>query len=445
MKKFLAIIAITFLVASCNTTKKTETKTSSWETTKVETNSWKTENPKKEEEKKEEKVEDKKEEPVKKQEWPQVMLKKVIIIGDKNCKVCEEIKNTPEQIAQWLKTNAIFKNVDIKTYDVSDKQAQKIMEENELTWVPVILADTNEVIKGQKDPTLRKTKAWLYAAPGALYDYKLKKYLEEVGSLCTNKKDDDGDGKIDCKETSCLQTNPQACKAEIEKLQKEALKKRQEAMEKKLAWIKSDRPKVDLYVMSYCPFGTQAEKPFLGIMKKFKDVADIDVKFVQYVMHTSQGEWEENLLQYCIKTTQKEKFVPYLECFLQAGDSKWCLKKAKIDEAKVNSCIAETDKKFKIKEKLADKTQRFPEFPIDKETALKAWVQGSPTLVINWLKIDGVDRTEKGFAEIICKTFKTQPAICKDLSKFSTKSYKPGFGFDNTQSSWASAASCGTN
>jgi Skp family chaperone for outer membrane proteins len=66
---------------------------------------------------------------------------------------------------------------------------------------------------------------------------------------------------MDCEENSCLQTNPKACEAEIKKLQDEYRKKQEEAMkeakklqEKKLAKIKSDRPKIDLYVMSYCPF-----------------------------------------------------------------------------------------------------------------------------------------------------------------------------------------------
>jgi protein-disulfide isomerase len=199
-----------------------------------------------------------------------------------------------------------------------------------------------------------------------------------------------------------------------------------------------------LYVMSYCPFWTQAEKPYLSIMKKFKDVADVDIKFVQYVMHKDQKEWEENLLQYCIKTTQKEKFVPYLECFLKDWKSKECLKSVWIDQAKIDNCIKETDKKFKISEKLNDNKKRFPDFDIDKETALKAWVMGSPTLVINGMKIEWVDRTEKGFAEVICKTFKNKPAICEDLSKFSTKAYKPWFWFEapTDQSNTQAAAGC---
>ena len=244
--------------------------------------------------------------------------------------------------------------------------------------------------------------------------------------------------KKDCEEQSCLQSNPNnVCEKELKKLQEEYLKKQAEdrkqtekAQVEKLAKLKSDKPNVDLYVMSYCPFWTQAEKPFTSIMEKFGKYANVDIKFVQYVMHTSKWEWEENLKQYCIKTTQKEKYVGYLKCFLKAWESEKCMKENKIDKTKVDNCIRKTDKKFKITEKLNDKSKRFPDFDIDKETALKAWVQGSPTLVINWVKIDWVERTERGFAKVICNAFKKAPAICNDLSKFSNKAYNPWFGFD---------------
>jgi hypothetical protein len=49
--------------------------------------------------------------------------------------------------------------------------------------------------------------------------------------------------------------------------------------------VKADRPVVDLFVMSYCPFGLQAEKAFVPLIDKFKKSTDINVKFVQYTMH----------------------------------------------------------------------------------------------------------------------------------------------------------------
>jgi hypothetical protein len=50
-------------------------------------------------------------------------------------------------------------------------------------------------------------------------------------------------------------------------------------------------------------------------MSKLSKVADINVKFVQYVMH-EQKEADENVVQYCIQKNQKDKYVKYLNCFL---------------------------------------------------------------------------------------------------------------------------------
>ncbi len=447
MKKFLAIIAVIFLVASCNTTKKTETKTSSWETVKVETNSWavktatgKTEEPKKEEVKKEET----------KKTGPQAWIKKMIIIWDKTCKVCAEpkVSATVEKIESWIKSNPLFKDVEIKTYDISDPEAQKIAEENWITWLPIILVDSNEIIKWQVDPSLKKTKAGLYSAPWAIYDFKTKKFLVEVWSLCEDKKDNDGNWKIDCQENSCLATNPTACAKEIKKIQEEQKKKYEEAMKKqkeeqakKLAKIKSDKPKVDLFVMSQCPFGTQAEKWFLEVMNKFKGLADVNIKFVQYTMH-GKKEADENIRQYCIKKEQNDKFTKYLACYLKAWDTESCQKEVWIDSTKLAKCFKETDKKFAISNKFDGSTQ-YPEFSINKDEALKAWVQGSPTLVIEWVKVDWVGRNARAYAEVICKAFNKAPAICNDLTKFSDKTYNPWFGFNGNTNSNAPAAWCG--
>ena len=48
---------------------------------------------------------------------------------------------------------------------------------------------------------------------------------------------------------------------------------------------KSDRPKVELFVMSYCPYGLQMEKAYLPAWELLKNKADIDLKFVSYSIH----------------------------------------------------------------------------------------------------------------------------------------------------------------
>jgi len=57
---------------------------------------------------------------------------------------------------------------------------------------------------------------------------------------------------------------------------------------------KSDRPEVKLFVMSYCPYGLQAQKMYLPVYELLKDKAEMGIYFVNYAMH-GKKELDENL------------------------------------------------------------------------------------------------------------------------------------------------------
>jgi hypothetical protein len=75
---------------------------------------------------------------------------------------------------------------------------------------------------------------------------------------------------------------------------------------------------------------------------------------------------------------------------------------------------------------------------------MKAGVQWSPTFVLNGVKIEGVQRSARAYAEKICQSFKNPPEICKHLDQIPNTVYDPGFGW----TSWwknVGNASCGWN
>lgn len=186
---------------------------------------------------------------------------------------------------------------------------------------------------------------------------------------------------------------------------------------------KSDRPVVDLFIMSYCPFGLQAQKAFVPLMDKFKQYADLNVRFVQYTMHGLK-EGLENTRQYCIRNEQTDKYAAYAECFVKAGDTEACLKDAKIDTKKLDTCYKASVEKFGGEAKLGASGN--PEYPADKDAALAAGVQGSPTFVVNGVQVEA-NRTQAGYAKAICDAFTDgkKPALCDE--KFSEEAYQPGF------------------
>lgn len=204
---------------------------------------------------------------------------------------------------------------------------------------------------------------------------------------------------------------------------------------------KSDKPVVDLFVMSYCPYGTQIEKGILPVAALLKDKADIRIRWVDYAMH-GKKEVDENIVQYCIQKEQSTKYLSYLKCFLNASDSAGCQTSTGIDKTKLASCVSTTDNAYNITALYNDKSTwsggQFPQFNIDKADNNKYGVQGSPTLVINGVQVQS-GRDSVSLLKTICSAFNTAPAECNTQLDATTPG--PGFGWDSSGS--ANAAACG--
>ena len=209
----------------------------------------------------------------------------------------------------------------------------------------------------------------------------------------------------------------------------EAEKAEKEAAAAREVKNKSDKPEVELFVMSYCPYGTQMEKGFIPAIRALGDKINSKVKFVNYAMH-GEKEVNENVLQYCIEKEKTAQYNDYLECFLGSGDSASCLTQTHIKKSDLDSCISDTMKKFDVKKNLDDKSSylngRYPLFKIHDDLNKKYGVQGSPTLVINGQKIEGVGRDAQSVLNVICSAFKDKPEECNTVLSSNTPA--PGFG-----------------
>ena len=191
---------------------------------------------------------------------------------------------------------------------------------------------------------------------------------------------------------------------------------------------KAEKPTVELFVMSYCPYGLQMEKAFLPVMELLKDKATMDIKFVSYAMH-GQKEIDENTRQYCIQKEQNGKFLTYLKCFTGKDDSAGCLTTAGIDTAKMNTCVAKADKDFGISAAFADKASwlsgQFPIYPVQADLNEQYGVQGSPTLIVNGVEASA-SRSPEAVKKLVCSSFKTPPDLCNQV--LSTAAAGAGFG-----------------
>ncbi|KKQ40269.1 MAG: hypothetical protein US58_C0022G0018 [Candidatus Magasanikbacteria bacterium GW2011_GWA2_37_8] len=191
---------------------------------------------------------------------------------------------------------------------------------------------------------------------------------------------------------------------------------------------KADKPVIELFVMSYCPYGLQMEKAYLPAWELLKNKANISIKFVSYAMHGLK-EIEENTRQYCIAKNYPAKEISYLNCFTGKDDYKGCLATVGITESSLTSCINSTNAQYKTLDKYNDQTTwlsgRYPVYQIHQDLNDKYGVQGSPTLVING-KEASVSRTPEAVKQAICASFNTAPEECKQT--LSTAAPAAGFG-----------------
>jgi len=210
---------------------------------------------------------------------------------------------------------------------------------------------------------------------------------------------------------------------------------------------KSDVPDVKLFVMSYCPYGTQMEKGILPVVKTLGSKIKYTLEFVDYAMHGDK-EIAENLRQYCIQKTQPAKLSNYLTCFLKKGEgtSDACMTATGVVASQVSSCVAQTDAQFNVTADAADKTKwsnaQFPPFNVEKADNDQFGVQGSPTLIINGVEAQAAGRDSASLLKTICAAFNTPPKECQ--AKLSATAPAPGFGEGTAAATGAAPASCAT-
>jgi Thioredoxin len=182
--------------------------------------------------------------------------------------------------------------------------------------------------------------------------------------------------------------------------------------------VKTTRPTVDLYVMAFCPYGTQAE----GVMKPVVDLlgskADIRVRYITSISGTTPdsirslhgpSEAQEDLRQVCIQHDYPEKFWTYLSmfdksCYPQSGNvtvQDACQRnvsaQAGIDMTTIGACASGPEGLALLKTDEADSG--------------KNQASGSPTLIINGVTYAGA-RTPEAYKQAICNSFVNAPAEC---------------------------------
>ncbi len=151
---------------------------------------------------------------------------------------------------------------------------------------------------------------------------------------------------------------------------------------------KKEKPDVELFVMSYCPFGNQAEDTMEPVYDLLSDDINFDVHYIVSVQEDKiqslhgQEEVDQNMREVCVKNKYGMDsfwdFITYVNENCGSGGVCW---KEAADEIGVNSqeiqsCVNENGLEY-MKE--------------NAQISKEAGATGSPTLILNGIKMDTSD------------------------------------------------------
>ena len=200
---------------------------------------------------------------------------------------------------------------------------------------------------------------------------------------------------------------------ETQKQQPQALADNQQLPSAEI--VKSDKPILEAYIVSNCPFGLQMQRVLADVIKN-APLARENIK-VRYMGTVSNGkitsmhgdkEAQENLKQICIRDEQNNKYWDYVSCYMKKGDTQGCLDSTGINITKLDSCVSDSKKGLAYAEQ---------DFVLNRKYSIK----GSPTLIMGGAKVSEFNfggRTSEALKTVICSGFiKSQDFVQLNLQQ----------------------------
>ncbi len=201
---------------------------------------------------------------------------------------------------------------------------------------------------------------------------------------------------------------------------------------------KTEKPDVKLFVMSFCPFGNQAEEILMPVVDLLKDKADIELHYIIYSNYASGypdycldkenkycsmhgiGELHQDVRELCVWKYQRDKFWDFVKeinknTSAKNVDEKWekiaaslGINVDKIKECQQNEAVS------LLENEMAQTSKTYPVQDPSSYGQAETTISASPTLVINGMIYTG-NRSSEDFKKAICSAFKNPPKECKTI------------------------------
>ena len=173
-----------------------------------------------------------------------------------------------------------------------------------------------------------------------------------------------------------------------------------------------NRVKLDFYVMSMCPFGTQVEDAVAPVLKNLSGYVDFNINFIANIdgdgnfasLH-GEKEVKGDIVQLCAMKYNPEKYMDMIVCMNKNAreiPDNWedCAKQYGLDIDKIKQCYEGDEGKVLLKKS------------IQKSNDIGA--RGSPTMYLNDKPYNG-GRSELDFMRALCNALNNTPDACANV------------------------------
>ena len=186
----------------------------------------------------------------------------------------------------------------------------------------------------------------------------------------------------------------------------------------------SDKPTALLFIMSFCPYGNQAEEGIAPATALLKDRLTVEPHYVIYSNYASGypdycldkenkycsmhgiGEVNQDVRELCVYKYQPEKYWQFIQqinkdCTAENVDTCWT-KSAKttgVNTTKISQC---------------QKSEAYSLLAKEVELNKKYNVKGSPDLLVNETQYQG-SRSPEDYKNALCSAFNTEPKECSTV------------------------------
>jgi 2-hydroxychromene-2-carboxylate isomerase len=331
----------------------------------------------------------------------------VTVITDARCESCKELVANAV-----MKLLMLFPKLDAAILDFGDEEGRALYDAVGGGYLPLFVF--GEAVRDE--PEFSQVEEWAVAS-GDKVVLKPGRIFHPLEEACGNGRDDNGDGKADCEDAAC--TESLGCRKEIP-------------------------ASLDLFVMSLCPFGREAEGAVAKLLAVVKKAVAFNLHFIVDVYSADEfeglppayregcakksdgnvycalhGEEElaENIIQACARRHGGEKnaYVDFILCRNgEISDPDWagCAGKNGLDVDTLRAC-AEGDEGLALIRK-------------DAELAAGMSIGASPTFIVNNTALVEVDDlTMEDIAFEFC-ALNAKLKACKKLGLNTTSSKKKG-------------------